>query len=417
MAGGAETSVAELLSSARRLAARLSGASVGRMAIVSDDARQIAVCLVAVCLAGCGLLVAREALAAAIPDWRELGVEALVTADGDLLSLAPGSGRADGEPRVLIPTSGTTGKPKVAEHRLKSLLGRIRVGAEPSRARWLLTYQPQGFAGIQVILTVLAAGGTLVAPCGEDAAGLFRTALECGATHISGTPTFWRSFLLAGGDQAKLVPVRQATLGGETVDQAILDRLRTSYPQASISHIYASTEAGAVFSVRDGRAGFPSAWLLEPVEGVALRLRDGLLEVRSERRMLGYLGVGGASCEGGWIATRDRVEVKGDRAFFLGREDTVINVGGAKVSPEEVEACLLAVPGVEDLRVFPVPNPITGYVLGAEVAPSEGADLSVLRSQIVEAATPLGSARIPRLIRFVSAVAREDSGKKSRVGG
>ena len=81
----------------------------------------------------------------------------------------------------------------------------------------------------------------------------------------------------------------QITLGGEAVDQDLLDRLHAAFPHARLTHIYASTEMGVCFSVRDGKAGFPADYLSDRSLPCQLRIAsDGELEIRSKRAMVGY---------------------------------------------------------------------------------------------------------------------------------
>jgi acyl-CoA synthetase (AMP-forming)/AMP-acid ligase II len=265
-------------------------------------------------------------------------------------------------------------------------------------------------------LTALATDSALVCLSALDVPRLAETAVAHHVTHISGTPTFWRAFLLCLGASAARLDLEQITLGGEVVDQGTLDRLRDRFPRARLAHIYASTETGALFSVRDGQAGFPARWLKEPVDGVSLRIRDGVLEVQSPRAMLGYLqNQGVPRSPDGWLVTGDRVEARGDRVYFLGREDSLINIGGGKATPEEVEAALLDDPRVLDLRAFAVRNPITGFVVGLEVVAAPGFDLEQLRQDLLATArSKLLPYKVPRLVRFVDAVQSDVSGKKSR---
>src|SRR4029077_2918568 len=133
-------------------------------------------------------------------------------------------------------------------------------------------------------------------------ADFFGAAERHGVTHISGTPTFWRSFLLVA-PPASLSELRQITMGGEAVDQPTLDRLRAAFPNAHITHIYASTEAGVVFSVHDGEEGSPAEWLEDVVQGVNLRVSDGMLEVKTSRGMLGYSDLATPLTDDGWLRT------------------------------------------------------------------------------------------------------------------
>jgi acyl-CoA synthetase (AMP-forming)/AMP-acid ligase II len=402
---------------ARELAARLRAQAMTRVALGGASPDAIIAALLGCQQAGCELLLLRSEIPPGDSAWREWNVTGVLDAD---LNLAAGPApAADGAGfAVLLTTSGTTGKPKVARHSMDALLGRIRFHASAgARPRWLLTYHPASFAGLQVLLTVLISGAELICVDQTNVPALAQAALAYRPTHISATPTFWRAFLVALGEGAAGLPLEQITLGGEMVDQATLDRLRALFPKAGITHIYASTEAGALFAVRDGESGFPARWLEEGVDGARLRIRDGELQVLSPRAMLGYTS--GATpaqvLADGWLATGDLVEERGNRVYFLGRSDSVISVGGAKLTPEEVEAVLLKVPGVAEGRVFGVKNPITGYLVGAEIVAEPGVEVAWLREKLLAAArAQLEPYKVPRVLRFVESIRVSEAGKKDR---
>jgi acyl-coenzyme A synthetase/AMP-(fatty) acid ligase len=218
---------------------------------------------------------------------------------------------------VLLATSGTSGRRKLAAHDLASLTGRIR--STESGGVWLLTYAATAFAGLQVILTALLTRAVVVAPVSRATIDRVHAAVAHQVTHASGTPTFWRAWLLASSREAPLPSLEQITIGGEAVDQTTLDRLAARHPAARITQIYASTEAGALFAVNDRRAGFPAAWLDSGVDGTRLRIADGMLEVRSPRAMRGYRTADATpSTADGWLRTGDLVERQGDRIVFCG---------------------------------------------------------------------------------------------------
>lgn len=293
-------------------------------------------------------------------------------------------------PHIGLQTSGTTGRPKWALTTIDRLTAKIKPGK--GTAHWLLTYNPGSFAGIQVILSAVISGHTLVAPpYGASVAEMADLAVAHQVTHISGTPTFWRAFLMALGERPlKLTAV---TLGGEAVDQTILDALKARFPGALLRHIYATTELGRIFSVGDGLAGFPA------------KLLKGRLAL-SER---GTLTVGG-------VDTGDVVEVVGDRVLFRGRTDSMVNVGGVKVYPETVEAHILASPRVQEVRVTAKPNPITGSILVADIVlkPLPGDHEAKINEEIRAHIAALPRAQRPASLRFVEAIETGATGKKAR---
>ncbi len=178
--------------------------------------------------------------------------------------------------RVLLTTSGTTGKPKIAVHSLSALLGRI-VNVKSESARWLLTFHPASFAGLQVLLTVLTSESELVATSVPTVANLADSLQKHHPSHVSGTPTFWRAVLMVLGNRSRDIPLKQITIGGEAVDQVTLDLLRSAFPAARI-HIFTPRQKQALFlplrtDIRDSR---PSG-LIKISRGVGLRIRDGVL--------------------------------------------------------------------------------------------------------------------------------------------
>jgi acyl-coenzyme A synthetase/AMP-(fatty) acid ligase len=208
-------------------------------------------------------------------------------------------------------------------------------------------------------------------------------------------------------------------LSGEIADDAALAGLSALYPNAHVEHAYASTEAGVAFVVSDGRAGFPAAFVGEDGE-VALRVVDDVLRVRSNRAALRYLGADAPALKDadGFVDTGDVVARRGDCYLFVGRRGGIINVGGAKVHPEEVEAALNAHRAVRASRVFARKSPITGALVAADVVLNEGViEAATLKEEIVAAcASRLAPHKVPALVRFVPSLAVTAGGKLARNG-
>lgn len=286
-------------------------------------------------------------------------------------------GESEGDPakyqagRISILTSGTTGTPKLVPHTIDSL-STMNSGANVAARRWLCPYSPGSYAWFQCVMLSLAVPEQDLVCVDPTRADWADVAAAHRVSAISSTPTFWKRGMLTQDELAlKALPLAQITLGGEVVEQSLLNRLREWYPQARISTIYAATEVGACIVVHDGQAGFPTSWLGAVREGKPqIRNNEGLLEVRSPhaRRDVGE----------DWIATGDSLRVDGERTYIEGRKsERYINVGGAKVDAFAVQTVLSSHPEVVWARVFGRKAPIAGEIVAAEVVVRD-------REQLVE---------------------------------
>lgn len=403
----------ELKEEVKRLSERLVAYNCARALLKTRRADNVIIALLACKKNGCDLILHRATNQ--FEDIAEsLGADVLL--DDSLMPVITGvqAKQVSKHPCVILLTSGTTGRPKAASHSLQSLLGTVPELCPKKQPRWMLTYDPASFAGLQVILTSLVGGAQLGASSEPTIEAITKLSLSLRPTAISGTPTFWRAFISAIDFKTYDAPLRHATVGGEAVDQMTLDRIAHYFPFAKIKHIYASTEAGAAFSVKDGYAGFPSVWLETGVDGVHLRVIDSVLQIKSVRLSKGYLAGLKMPIECGWLDTGDIVEVIGARVFFRGRRDNIINVGGSKVRPEEIEAIILAVPTVVDAYVKGIKNPITGELVAADIVVQPGVESSSAIASVEQATKALPPFARPRIVRVVSQIARNAVGKKLR---
>lgn len=317
----------------------------------------------------------------------------------------------------LLTTSGTTGKPKIVRHTSRSLSATVqRDPVRGSDLYWGLLYDPARFAGLQVVLQAILGGSTLVV---GDSTQTFEDRLrffaDAGVNALSATPTLWRKMLMFG--LLDSLDLRQITLGGEIADQQLLDTLAMRFPNARISHVYASTEAGVGFSVKDGREGFPASWLTEPPLGIEIAVNaDGELMVRSNHMGLGYLSGASWKDTGQWIATGDIVEIRDARVYFRGRRSGIINVGGDKVHPELVEQVLLEHPGVASALVRARKSSVTGALVEAIVVPiySDVRTDELRKSVIEHCRSRLPRYAVPALVQVTHDLATTTAGKIER---
>ena len=326
----------------------------------------------------------------------------------------------------ILLTSGTTGAPKLVLHTLASLTsGLAGETAPPERVVWGTFYDIRRYGGLQIFLRAVSAGSLVLSDPAESVVDFLERAAAAGLTHISGTPSHWRKALMSGA-AANITP-RYVRLSGEIADQAVLDGLRNAYPGATVAHAFASTEAGVAFEVRDGRAGFPARLVGAPGSPVELRVAEETLQIRSAGNAQCYLGEEAEPIRGadGFVDTGDRVQEQSGRYYFRGRRGGVINVGGLKVHPEEVEAVINAHPWVRMSLVRARRNAITGSVVTADVVLAEDASNrggtgarpapETLTRELTESCRRvLAPHKVPAMIRIVPTLEVSASGKLVR---
>jgi acyl-coenzyme A synthetase/AMP-(fatty) acid ligase len=321
---------------------------------------------------------------------------------------------------VLL-TSGTTAQPKLVLHTLQSLGGALPPRPAAGLASiWSTFYDIRRYGGLQIYLRAVLSGSPLVlSSAGEPTFDFLTRAAAAGVTHISGTPSHWRRVLMSG-DAALLKP-RYVRLSGEVADQTVLDNLRAAYPNALIAHAFASTEAGVAFDVNDGLAGFPRELVDGRSGDIELKVVDHTLRIRSGRLAARYLGTGPEVLMGedGYVDTGDMVELVEGRYYFRGRTGGVINVGGLKVYPEEVESVLNADPRVRLSLVRGRRSPITGAVVVADVVlanPDATADASeaVGAELLLACRRVLAAHKVPAVLHFVPTLEFTAAGKLVR---
>jgi acyl-CoA synthetase (AMP-forming)/AMP-acid ligase II len=322
-------------------------------------------------------------------------------------------------------TSGTTGVPKMVVHSVAGLTAAFRQRKVDDDVVWATFYDIRRYGGLQIFLRAVLGGASLVLSCaGEPIAEHLVRLGRHGVTHVLGTPTHWRRALMSPAIRA--ISPRYVRLSGEIADQAILDNLRGAFPDAVVSHAYASTEAGVAFEVRDGVAGFPADFVERVRDGVEMKVLEGSLRIRSPRAAARYIGIDAPLADrDGFIDTGDMVELHGDRYVFAGRRGGIINIGGLKVHPEEVEAVINRHPQVRMSLVRGRKSPITGAIViadvvlkdsGAKLQPGSGeGEINRVKGDILQfCRDALPRHKVPAAISIVPSLDMAATGKLAR---
>jgi len=266
-------------------------------------------------------------------------------------------------PGLVIFSSGSTGKPKAILHDFVPLLDKFRrPGIKKTTLSFLLF---DHIGGMDTLFNSLANGGALVTTVSRDAAVVCQAIAEFRVHTLPTSPTFLNLLLISEAwKDHDLSSLQVIAYGTEPMPESTLLRLREAFPHAKFVQTYGMSELG-VLRTRSRDAG--SLWMKFSGEGFETKIVDGVLWVRSPTAMLGYMNAPDLFDEEGWLNTEDAVEVDGEYVRILGRVTDLVNVGGQKVYPAEVENVLMEMDNVRDVAVFGERSPLVGNILVARV--------------------------------------------------
>lgn len=266
-------------------------------------------------------------------------------------------------PGLILFSSGSTGKSKATVHDFVPLLAKFQEPRRVWRTMTFLLFDHIG--GINTLFYSLANAG-LVVSIEKRSPDVVCQAIEKYHLELLPTsPTFINLLLLSEAYKTyDLSSLKLVTYGTEVMPETTLKRFNQLFPNIRLLQTYGLSEIGIM---RSKSKSSDSLWVKVGGEGFETRIVDGQLEVRAKSAMLGYINAPSPFTADGWLKTGDAVEVDGEYIRFLGRKSEMINVGGEKVYPAEVESVLQLMEGVEDVAVCGETNPITGQIVKAKV--------------------------------------------------
>lgn len=283
-----------------------------------------------------------------------------------------------GEPGLVVFSSGSTGKNKAVLHSFTALLEKFKVPRHRKCALTFLLLDHLG--GINTLLYTLSNGGTVVSVQSRDPEVICRAIERHKVQNLPTSPTFMNLLLISEAYRNyDLSSLELITYGTEVMPERTLQRIHEVFPNVQLLQTYGLSELGVL---RSKSKGSDSLWVKVGGEGFETKVVDGILWIRAQSAMLGYLNAPSPFDEEGWMNTQDMVEVDGEYMRILGRHTEMINVGGQKVYPAEVESVLLQMDNIRDVAVYSEKNPITGQIVAARVNLFEPEDLSHLKQRM-----------------------------------
>lgn len=350
------------------------------------------------------------------PDWEVVcGSE-----EGKLRSLPKTAGSDDrslldrlrnaGRSGLILFSSGTTGLPKAMLHNLDTLIESYPV-RDAKGFRVVAFMGIDHIGGVDILLRAIASGSSLVIPGDRSPEAICRLVEEHRADVLPATPSFLNLLLLSGAwREHDLSSLRIIGFGAERMPETVLRRLREVFPQVTLQQKFGTSETNAVRTVN--RPDNPS-WIRIEDPAVQWKIVDGELWLHTPSRILGYLNAGNDRLEAdGWYRTGDLVEERDGYFRVIGRRESMINVGGEKVLPGEVETVIRQILEVADCRVFGEPNAILGQAVAAEVVWQGETSDDAIRRIRRHCRTHLAPHKVPVKVRLVEQIALSDRYKR-----
>lgn len=283
--------------------------------------------------------------------------------DGDGQHLLYNTIRERNESGLVLFTSGTSGKPKGAVHDFSRLLAKFNTRGKSMRTVNFLLFDHWG--GLNTMFHTLSNGGAVLTLRDRKPDSICAFIEKHKIELLPASPTFLNLLLMSEANKCyDLSSLKLITYGTEPMPKATLERLKKAFPDVKLQQTYGLIELGVMRSKSESD---DSLWVKVGGEGFETRVVNGLLEIKAESAMLGYLNASSPFTEDNWFMTGDEVEVKGEYIKILGRKSEIINVGGEKVYPQEVENVIQELDNIAEVTVFGIKNPIMGNIVCARI--------------------------------------------------
>lgn len=307
--------------------------------------------------------------------------------------------RKRNNPGLVLFSSGTSGEPKAAVHDFTKLLEKFKVRRKSLITINFLLFDHWG--GLNTMLHILSNAGTLVVALNRSPDTICQLIEKNGVELLPSSPSFLNMLILSNSHKRfNLKSLKIISYGTEPMPKTTLEKLSKIFPNTLLQQTYGLIELGVMRTKSESNG---SLWLKIGGEGYSYRIKNGLLEIKADSAMIGYLNAPSPFTDDGWYMTGDQVETKGEYLKILGRKSEIINVGGDKVYPQEVENIILQIKNIADATVYGEKNPILGNIVCCKVSLIKKEEKKVVKERIKSFCdTSLEKFKVPVKVEIVN---------------
>lgn len=315
------------------------------------------------------------------------------------------------KPGLILFTSGTSGTPKAAVHDFNKLLQKFLISRPSLRTVNFLLFDHWG--GLNTMFHTLSNGGIVLSLKSRTPDAVCHFIERYKIELLPASPTFLNLLLISEAyKRFDLSSLKIISYGTEPMPENTLKRLNDIFPNIKLQQTYGLIELGVLRSKSKDNS---SLWVKIGGEGYDVRVVDGILQIKADSAMLGYINAPSPFTEDGYFITGDAVEVDGEYFKILGRKSELINVGGEKVFPREIENVILEIDNVEDVIVYSETNPITGQIVCAKIKIKKDTDHKLFIKEVKSyCRSKLASFKVPVKISIENYELYSDRFKKIR---
>ena len=314
-------------------------------------------------------------------------------------------------PGLVLFTSGTSGAPKAAVHDFSKLLEKFKTKRKALRTANFLLWDHWG--GLNTLFHTISNCGVVLPTNSRQPEAICCFIEKYLIELLPVSPTFLNLLILSEAyKRFNLSSLKLITYGTEPMPPSTLAKSRLIFPDVKFQQTYGLIELGVL---RSKSKSDDSLWVKIGGEGFETRIVNSILQIKAESAMLGYLNAPSPFTDDGYFITGDLVEQDGDYIKILGRKSELINVGGEKVYPQEVEDIILQFPGVCEVTVYGEKNPLLGNIVCAKILLDKGVEIDGFIPKVkAYCRSNLEKYKVPVKIQIVATPLYGDRFKKER---